>query len=535
MLIGVLAAASQATASGSGAHTCTLPFVKAETVDVEYAVAPSAAGDAIAITAHYAGRGETPILMPLIGAATFSGTAEVQLRVTRPDGSTQSIGARLTIPRTDAPQDPYSPAVPFDASGATSPIDITSAGFSDVAVTLLALNLTAFDANGNPVDGLGSITDSDADPMSFDVPCADVDAPVSAGALTLPAGLSPAVTSAEYTCSWPVIGAQPATITASLDLPDSVPPGDFTPVANYRLSIAMRGNAWTELAKRSFGAFAGLVTSDQEIVWGQNRLTLRAPLTLPSTTLPLTNPGTGGFVLPAAGTLPRILLPTSDATTWFEQRLLMSLRPTGVGGAVLANLGASTDSDKRPETFDVPCVPDTGTRLLRRYALTTSSPASPTPAPTASPSPTPAPVPSSTPAPTAAPLSGSSSPEDAPTRSALPGSPVAPQPGPAPAPTPSPTPPTEIVVDHRVLRFRGLLIALRYAATCPRRATIVIFARDEGRTVKMRRHVRVRRATRGCTVSGAIRLTAELASQRAVHVRVTGAGLSTTTRRLPLY
>lgn len=518
-MLGVALLAPTAQAGAVGTHACTFPLVGTETIDADYTVAATDAADGITISARYSARGEPVLLMPLIGAADFAGTAEVQLKVTRLDGTTQVISTELAIPRTPAPQEPTAPELAFAASGTTPPLEVPAGGFAQVAVTLVMLNLTAYDSGGSPVDGLGSSADSDLSASSFDIPCAAGTAP-SAGALMPASSAKSAISTAEYQCTWAALGTQPTTISASLSLPESIAVGDFTPAADYRLSVAMRGGAWAELSKRGVARLKGQATSDQEISWLEQHLTLRAPLAMSPVYLPADAPGDGGFVLAASGTLPRVMLPAADVTTWSEQRLRFNLVATTRTGTVIDGIGTPTDTDKRTDTFDVSCVPDAGTRLLRRYSTapqSTPSPPTPTPAPQ-QPSPTPqAAAPTPTPAP-AAPLTARE--QDAP---------------PAPAPTPTPTPPAEIVVDHRVLRFRGFLIALKYAASCPRRATIVVSARSNGRTLRVRKRVRVRRATRGCTVSTVIRLTPELANQRALTVRITGAGLLTASRRLPLY
>lgn len=532
--LGALVSVPAAQANGLGTHRCTFPIVGQQPIDADYAAATSASGDAITMTASYVGHDNAATFMLLIGAATFDGTAEIELRLTRPDGSTHVIGAQLTIPRTDAPQEENPTELPFQATGTTTPVQFPAGGFTDISVTRATLNLTSYQADGQPIAGLGSITDLDGSTDSFDVGCS-TDNPLSLGGLTAAAGApTAAVTATDYMCTWPTLGTRPATVYASVGLPPSLGPGDTTPITAHRLSVAVRGTTWNDLSVRRISRLRGSATSEQEFVGPTSTLVIRTPLAVGQTTVPAQAPGDGGFALPAIGTLPSLTLPSGGGATWREQRLLLNLSAITPTGAVINGLGTATDSDRRPETFDLPCVPLTNPRVLLQYGTPAATPTPPagTPSPTPSPTPVATPVSAPQPTPTAAPLSA-----DAPAGppAAAPQPAAAPRPAPSVAPSPTPRPTPEIVVDGGVLRFRGLVIAVRYGAACPARATVRVVAHSGGHALRMRRHVRIRRVFGGCSPASAFRLTPQLARQRALRIRISGAGLLTTTRRLPLY
>jgi len=176
-----LAALSAAGASATGAQaasktltfSCNYPIVGAQPLSVAIdAALPSSVPsgtptDQYDVTAVATAGGDTALGLDTVGATSIEGTATAAATVKAPGGD-QSVSVPVTIAPYSVPAGATD--LTLNASGKTPALTLPSPGSASVTVDALSLNLTAKHADGSPVV-LGSASDSDGDPNTFDVTC----------------------------------------------------------------------------------------------------------------------------------------------------------------------------------------------------------------------------------------------------------------------------------------------------------------------------------------------------------------------------
>lgn len=180
--LGAAAGPAAAATNSTLTYTCVYPLINGQRLvaDVTTNIPSSVqAGQALpafqvdviahALDSTYSG-------LELIGASggTIEGTATAVARVDRPGAAPLPVTVPITIPQAPVPtSDPGAAGLTIPASGVTPSITLVNPGTARISVESLTMNIKARNADGDPITGagLGSTTDSDGDPETFDVPC----------------------------------------------------------------------------------------------------------------------------------------------------------------------------------------------------------------------------------------------------------------------------------------------------------------------------------------------------------------------------
>lgn len=477
-LIAVGAPSAHAAAPLTGAssrltYQCELPIIGSQpvTIDVTSAIPPT--WPAGKLTEQFEVRtsvsigGDAGLLVSVVGAegGTISGSLLTLGRFRHPSGSEPLMRIPMAAPSSTLPTDAAVP-VAFTGQGAISRTTFLSGGLARVLADGFSMSLEIADVTGSPVE-LGAPTDSDRDPVTFDVPCSGVQQQLAEIEVTgatptptpvptptptptptpvptpTPTPIPGASGTVNYQCTLPIVGDVPVVGSITSTIPQTWPAGTMTPAFGVNISTRFQGDAYLGMqiidaapSGSLFGKGAGLRAGGGTMATrllmptsggGANTLNLTVPLNVPETTLPSSDPGAAGFVLPANGAMPKVTFTSPGTAQLYVDSLAMSLEAKDSTGALIAGLGDPADSDGDALSFDLPC---TGASVKLADITVTGSGSTPTPTP----APTPTPVPTRTPTPTPPP------PTPVPTPTPTPAPTPTPTPNPTPTATPNPTP-----------------------------------------------------------------------------------------------
>lgn len=316
-------------------------------------------------------------------------------------GPATALPAALGMAPTTVPtEDPTVGSWVVPLIGTLASYSPTTAGLISATSTAPTLfNMTARDRDGNVIREIGNSLDSDRNQATFDVTCDPVTVPLGnllvyqpgTSVPLAPAQPAPPVR-ANSTCDWPLVGAQPATIQLDATLPAAVPPDSPLPPTPVDVTYRFLGDTWSLMRVVGAGRLGGRATLVGHWTGPDGTsIPFQAPFQLADVAIPTANPGASGLTLSG-----RALLPTAT----FRQpgtasATVDALRFNGAAvdrGGLPIELGAPTDSDGAPSTFDLPCDAIGGQRLAAT-TVTNGAPALPTPTPTPVPTPVPTPKP----------------------------------------------------------------------------------------------------------------------------------------------
>ncbi len=226
--LGAAAGPAAAATSNTLTYTCVYPLINGQrlTADVTTNIPSTVpAGQALpafdvnvvahALDSTYSG-------LDLIGArgGSIEGTAKAVARVDRTGAAPLPVTVPITIDQTPVPlTDPGAAGLTIPARGVTPSITLSTPGPASISVESLTLNILARNPDGDPIvgEGLGSTSDSDGNPETFDVPCS-----------------GPSVKIADIT----VTGEGPTTPTTPTDTVAPTKPG--TPTASQITSTSAK-------------------------------------------------------------------------------------------------------------------------------------------------------------------------------------------------------------------------------------------------------------------------------------------------------
>ncbi|WP_424184265.1 DUF6801 domain-containing protein [Actinokineospora sp. G85] len=170
---------------------------------------------------------------------------------------------------------------------------------------------------------------------------------VAAG-LVLGTGTSAAVPvslTLDYTCSFPLIGAQQVQVVVNADLPDAVPVGVATGPIVIEALATVPATATQGLVLVGAKNIEGAGVAHADISGGGVALDVAVPVAVEKTAVP----ASGAFAVNAAGEAPSITFPSAGAVTIGVGDLDLTLTPTTADGSE-TGLG----------TFDSACTPVPG-------------------------------------------------------------------------------------------------------------------------------------------------------------------------------
>lgn len=535
-LLASLVLAVPTASAATGSYGCSWPIIGEQPLTAEVTVDPPAGGSiAVPVSARLSSAGDTGLGLLVVGASSIEGTLTVKLRLESPSGTVVRTTAVLAIPETVYAEGDASAPLELAATGRTATITTPPGGVQSVIVESVAFSMLARSADGAAISALGTTTDSDGIADTFDLACAGAEVAATLG--TPSTGVVPLPTPAPYAvpapptgtqwtttdrCTWPLIGERPLTVSIGFDAPAEAL-GGVALRPTTRLRLTAPSSVWLGLRLANGTSLGGSATTTQRAVLSSG-LTLhpRSRIDLPDTDLPVSDPGADGWGMSGSGPTQGLIISAGSAVDWFDDTLQLNLVLRDDLGRAVADLGSSTDSDRRPETFDVRCTRDAPV-ALGRTAFRETLGAAPLTTPPADPAPatTPGPVPT---------------PEAAPTTPAEPRVTTTPAPTAAPTQAPGPAPGLllpPVVLDGPVLRFRKFVVGLSAAGSCPRRATVIVRgSHGKTRATRVTRQVRLAGTRTGCVITSAIRLPRALAAAGTLRVRVTGVGLRATSRRV---
>lgn len=157
-----------------------------------------------------------------------------------------------------------------------------------------------------------------------------------------------------YSCTYPLIGAQPLSVDIDAALPDTLPAG--TPSDSYAVTAKATAGGQTAQGLGLVGAKSveGTATAGATVHGpGGDQ-----PVTVPTTLDPYTPPdGATELTLTASGQTPSITVPEAGTATITVDSLNLNLTAKDADGKPIV-LGTADDSDADPNTFDVDCTLD---------------------------------------------------------------------------------------------------------------------------------------------------------------------------------
>jgi hypothetical protein len=200
---------------------------------------------------------------------------------------------------------------------------------------------------------------------------------VAAAMLGSAASAQAATATLNYSCVYPLIGAQPLSIAINADIPSSVPANGPSGVFDIKATATASGNTPSGInilgAKTLEGTGRATATLNAPGVTG---LALRVPITIAQQTVPGT---TANLKILATGSTPSIFLPTAGAANVTVQDLTLNLTAKDASGNAIP-LGSATDSDSNPDTFDVNCTQVAGqNQTLANFTVSDPGTAAATP------------------------------------------------------------------------------------------------------------------------------------------------------------
>jgi outer membrane biosynthesis protein TonB len=240
-----------ATAAGTLNYQCTMPIIGDQPVvanvtsniPLEWPAATQTPAFNLNIAAQ--AKGDTYLGLQIVGAAP-SGSLVGKGSGTKANGAVS--GARIVFPKTDGTtgtlpltipvsipattipaDDPGAAGFTINASATTPKVTFPAPGTAQIFVDTLSMSLQAKDASGAVVEGLGDPTDSDGDPLTFDLPCTGpsvklADITVTGGATPTPVPPTPTPVPPTPTPVPPTPTPVPPTPTPVPPTPTPVPP-----------------------------------------------------------------------------------------------------------------------------------------------------------------------------------------------------------------------------------------------------------------------------------------------------------------------
>ncbi|MEN0015692.1 MAG: DUF6801 domain-containing protein [Solirubrobacteraceae bacterium] len=161
-----------------------------------------------------------------------------------------------------------------------------------------------------------------------------------------------------YSCTYPLIGAQPLSVAIDAALPSSVPSGSATP--QYDVTATATAGADTKSGLDLIGAksISGTAKAGATVSGVGAAQSVSVPVTVTPYTV---DPSATDLVLTATGKTPSLTFPSSGTATVKVDTLALNLTAKDADGTPIA-LGTTSDSDGDANTFDVPCTLDPTTQ-----------------------------------------------------------------------------------------------------------------------------------------------------------------------------
>ena len=188
-------------------------------------------------------------------------------------------------------------------------------------------------------------------------------AAASAVALSLlGAGSAQAATqNLQYSCNYPIIGAQPLQIAIDASIPASVTAGQATGAFAITATATAGGDTGAGIGLLGARSIEGSARATAALTAPGFSLPLGVPITIPKASIPLGNKA--NLVLPATGSTPSIKLPQAGYGSVDLGALALNLTARKVDGTAITQLSAeqtAAASDTDPATFDVACTLNSG-------------------------------------------------------------------------------------------------------------------------------------------------------------------------------
>ncbi len=199
---------------------------------------------------------------------------------------------------------------------------------------------------------------------------------LAAGVSALAAGLGTAASPAQaaslslnYTCSYPLIGAQPLKVDIDAGIPATIPVNEPSGAFDITATATTGGNTWTGLNLVGAKTIEGAATAAAQVAApGGLNLPVNVPITIGKTDVPATNQP---LTLTATGQTPSLTFTQEGSGTITVGNLNLNMTARDASGTPINLPPVGTDSDGDPGTFDVACTPDAGqNQTLATFTVT---------------------------------------------------------------------------------------------------------------------------------------------------------------------
>lgn len=171
-----------------------------------------------------------------------------------------------------------------------------------------------------------------------------------------------------YSCTYPLIGAQPLTVTITATPPATAKVGTPTSTFSVKAAAAAGGSTYDGLKLIGASTIEGKATAGATIVAPQGTISKSVVATIAKYTVPATKTAVN---LTATGTGPSVTFTKKGTATVSVTSLKLNLTAKKADGTAIV-LGSTTDSDKNASTFDVPCKLSPTTQSTKLSSVTIS-------------------------------------------------------------------------------------------------------------------------------------------------------------------
>lgn len=165
------------------------------------------------------------------------------------------------------------------------------------------------------------------------------------------AGAQAAKLTETYSCTYPLIGAQPLSVAIDAALPTTAKVNTATGTFAVKATATAGGSTYTGLSLIGAKTIEGTANATASIAAPEGTRSV----TVPTTIAKYTSTGSSGdLVLTASGSTPSQTFTKAGTATVKVTALKLNLTAKDSAGKAIV-LGTATDSDKNASTFDVTC------------------------------------------------------------------------------------------------------------------------------------------------------------------------------------